>query len=205
MGGIKPDDDDLDGQGEHSIGSIGGNNVPENDDGGIDPAKLVSGYDGGSGDDYARNPDGSIKRNKDGSPQRKRGRKSGSGGSGGNFKASTGGNKALKDSIDSLSQIIGIVHLGLSSVSKCPELKLDASESEALAKATANVLAQFDVTPDPKVTAVVGLVTTAGTIYGPRAFLIRTRKAEEKESKKSSGDNVAVFPSGMFSPGAGNA
>lgn len=74
------------------------------------------------------------------------------------------------------------MHLGIASATKTPELSLDESEAESLAKATANVLEQFDIRPDPKIEAVVGLVTTASVIYGSKYYMIRQRKKEEKEN-----------------------
>jgi len=56
---------------------------------------------------------------------------------------------------------------------------LEDGEAENLAKATATVLTEFDIRPDPKVEAVIGLVTAAGLIYGPRIYLITERKKEE--------------------------
>jgi hypothetical protein len=94
--------------------------------------------------------------------------------------------------------MIGFVHLGLASVSKCPELKLEESESQALAQATTNVMREFDMAPDPKVVAVVGLITTASTIYGPRVYMISRRKTEDKEKKEDILDVSGTF--GNVSP-----
>jgi hypothetical protein len=79
--------------------------------------------------------------------------------------------------------MLAIVHVGLASVTKTPELVLEEDEAKSLAMASANVLEQFDITPDPRVTAVLGLVTTCGMIYGPRVYLIRERKREENKSE----------------------
>lgn len=57
-----------------------------------------------------------------------------------------------------------------------------------LANATANVLEQFDLKPDPKIQAVIGLVMAAGTVYGPRVYMIQARKAQEKR-EKAAGEN----------------
>ena len=76
--------------------------------------------------------------------------------------------------------MLAIVHVGLASVTKTPELELEEDEAKSLAMASANVMEQFNITPDPKVTAVLGLVTTCGMIYGPRVYSIRERKKEEK-------------------------
>jgi hypothetical protein len=63
-------------------------------------------------------------------------------------------------------------------------LALDNSEAENLAKATATVLTEFDIRPDPKVEAVIGLVTAAGLIYGPRVYLITERKKQETQERR---------------------
>jgi hypothetical protein len=81
--------------------------------------------------------------------------------------------------------MLSIVHVGLASVTKTPELVLDDDDAKALTGATCNVLEQFDITPNPKVAAVIGLVTTAGMIYGPKVYMIRERKKEEREARDS--------------------
>lgn len=153
-------------------------------DGSIDPTTIPG---GDSGDErYVTDSSGNILLNRDGSPRRKRGRKPGqrTGTVGGTQSSAARNNQNLKASVDSLASMIGFAHLALASVSKCPELKLEENESHALANATTNVLREFDMTPDPKVVAIVGLITTASTIYGPRVYLISRRKAEEKEKKE---------------------
>jgi hypothetical protein len=80
--------------------------------------------------------------------------------------------------------MLAIVHIGLAAATKTPELALEEQESEILAKSIANVLDEFDIRPDPKVEAIVGLVTTAGMIYGPRVYLISERKKREKQERQ---------------------
>lgn len=117
---------------------------------------------------------GRDKLNADGSYRRKRGRRANSATSGSGRKAN---NQA---SIEGLTRMLAIVHIGLASATKTPELRLEDAEAEALAKSTAVVLEEFDIRPDPKIEAIVGLVTTAGMIYGPRVYLIAERKKREK-------------------------
>jgi hypothetical protein len=71
--------------------------------------------------------------------------------------------------------MLGYVHLGIAGATKSPELILTDDETKSLATATANVLQEFDIRPSPKAEAIVGLVITAGGIYGPRAYFIRER------------------------------
>lgn len=120
--------------------------------------------------DRRTNADGSF-------TKRKRRRKSNTSG---------GSNRNRSDNstgVEALSRMLGFVHLGLASVSKTPELVLTDDESKALASATATVLEEFDWTPDPKVQAIVGLITTAGVVYGPKVYFIRERKKAEKEAR----------------------
>lgn len=150
----------LDGNsGNGSAGGSGG------DDGGFDPSIHVS-------------PD---KRNADGSYTKKRGRRS----SGGN--SSNSGSKRKTDhsaSIDSLTRVLSILHIGIAGATKSPEMILEDTEAESLAKATANVLEQFDIKPDPKIEAIVGLVMVSATIYGPRVYNIRERRKEELQLER---------------------
>lgn len=122
--------------------------------------------------DRRTNADGSF-------TKRKRRRKSNTGGS------SNGRRADNSTGVETLARMLGIVHLGIASAVKAPEFALTDDESKALAQATATVLEEFDWTPDPKVTAVVGLVTTAGTIYGPKYYFYRERKKEEKLERDS--------------------
>jgi len=102
--------------------------------------------------------------------------------------------------------MIGFLHIGIANATKCPEFELSPAESNNLASATAKVLEQFDMKPDPRITAVVGLITTAGTIYVPRYYLIQMRKEKERAEKRASApapippisngqDNTGIDPS----------
>lgn len=140
-----------------------------------------AGNGGGSGGDDGRfdaaihvSPD---KRNADGSYTKKRGRKSGNNSSTTSRSSRKSDNSA---SLDSLTRVLSILHLGIAAATKAPEMALEDSESEALAKATANVMDQFDIKPDPKIEALIGLMMVAGSIYGPRVYLIKERKKEER-------------------------
>jgi len=71
----------------------------------------------------------------------------------------------------------------LASVTKIEELSLDQTEGKTLAVALANVLAEFDIQPDPKVQAIVGLVVAGASIYGPRMYLYNERIKAEKAKR----------------------
>lgn len=185
---IGPDSDDLDGQGNSNGTETRTENAAGTGDGTgpVDPASIAN------GDDYRRDDSGNvIYSERTGKPLRKRGRKSG--GTGARI---TAGNSSLKDSIEMLAQVINIAHVGLAVATKTPELELENKEAETLSKSIVNVLDQFDVKPDPRVTAFVGLITTAGTIYYPRYYLIKERRKTEKKSKvKDATDNVSFLGS----------
>lgn len=158
--------DEFEGTGSEPVGE------GEQPNGPIDPTSI-----GGSDGDF--DPAihvGRDKRNNDGSYTRKRGRKagSGSGGSGSSRKASN-----LADATATLSRTFLMLHLGISAATKTPEMALDQSEADLLAEATVNVLREFDIKPDPKVEAVFGLIIAAGTVYGPRFYLVKMRQKTE--------------------------
>lgn len=72
-------------------------------------------------------------------------------------------------------------------------MAIDKAESDMLASAAANVLAQFDIAPDPKTQAIIGMITACGVVYGPRIVMIRARKAQQKKEAKGE--------AGIYSPG----
>lgn len=139
-----------------------------------------------SGDDFTFDPSRHIsrdRRNADGSYRRKRRRKDGSLG------PSAGSKRAEKRSdysasLDALSNTLMIVHAGLASVTKVQELVIDSDESKVLATSLANVLAEFDIQPDPKAQAIVGLIIAASSIYGPRMYLYNERMKREKIQRR---------------------
>lgn len=151
---------------------------------GGDSGGNSGGDSGGTGsDNTVFDPErhaGPDKRNRDGSYRLKRGRKPGS--------TSANRNRTKADhqaSIEGLTRILSIVHLGIASATKTPEMALDDEEAKNLAAATATVLQEFDIRPDPKVEAIVGLITAAGMVYGPRVYLITERKKKEAKEKRS--------------------
>lgn len=163
----------------------------------IDPAALAGSGpvgDGTDADNYARDAAGNVIRNADGSPRRKRGRKPGSGssGSGGTAKAQKARN--LNGSIDTLSKTLMILHSGIAAITKAPEFEIDKEESDLLANATANVLEQFDLKPDPRAEAIVGLIVAASTIYGPRVYLMRQRKQTARNAIVDADNDTIIFP-----------
>lgn len=120
-------------------------------------------------------------RKQDGTWARKRGRRAGSGGS------SNSANRSKKTSnsasVDSLANMLGLLHIGIATATKTPELKLTDEETKRMAQATARVLEEFDVRPDPKVEALVGLIIACGSIYTPRVYFVRERLKKEALEK----------------------
>lgn len=126
---------------------------------------------------------GRDKRNADGSWTRKRGRKSG-GGSSASAAPRSRSKADNQASIESLATMIGVLHLGIAAATKTPELALKEEESKNLAAATARVLEEFDIRPDPKIEAIVGLIIAGSSIYGPRAYFIMERKKKEAAERR---------------------
>lgn len=93
-----------------------------------------------------------------------------------------------KTGIDGLTKMLYIMHLGIAQATQSPEMILTDDDAKMLAEASANVLSEFDIRPSPKAEAIVALVMAAGSIYGPRAYLIRERL---KKAKPAKDDNVA--------------
>lgn len=96
-----------------------------------------------------------------------------------------------------LSQTLVMVHVGLASSTGAPEFMIEKAEGDLLAKATVNVLDQFDIKPDPKTQAIFGLIIAAGTVYGPRAIAFRIRTADEAKSKNKGGELVDLATFGQ--------
>jgi len=92
-----------------------------------------------------------------------------------------------------LSDTLKLVHLGIAGVTKTPELELDDDDAKTLSKAVSNVLEEFDIRPDPKAQAVVGMIVACGMVYGPKLALIKMRVDDERKEKKAAKDNVVPF------------
>lgn len=130
--------------------------------------------------------------NGDGSRKRKPGRRSGAAGSA-RPRPTTAD---LKSSVEALTATLVIVHAGLAAATSTPELEIDKPEATLLASSAADLMAQFDVAPDPKTRAIIGMIMACGTVYGPRAVMIRMRKAQEREEKPAGSDGLGT--AGVF-------
>lgn len=76
-----------------------------------------------------------------------------------------------------------LVHVGIASATKTPELALAEDEATTLARASARVLEEFDIRPDPKIEAVIGLVIASASVYGPKVYFIRERLKVERAAR----------------------
>jgi hypothetical protein len=138
----------------------------------------IGGGDGGDGGDYYLNADGSIKRNKDGSPRRKRAAR-GSGGSRGNTGKTS---KARPLHIGGIEALLLSTHaMAAAFVS---EMKLEKSEAHQLAEAISDVAKFYPnaVLTDQQV-ATINLFIALAMVYGPRLYLISARMKEDRAKK----------------------
>jgi hypothetical protein len=77
-----------------------------------------------------------------------------------------------------------LFHTALAASTATPELLLEEEEAKAVAESTLTLAAMYDLTPDPKLQAMMNLAIILGTTYGTRYVAIRARKAQEKEEAR---------------------
>jgi hypothetical protein len=162
-------------------------------DGATDPANATVNGAGNSGDgsgdnlsdagNYERDAAGNIIRNADGSPRKKRGRKSSGGGGNSARSGNTGQRKAKGSavSVTAIEQALTGIHVALAIMAKAPELALEPDESKPLAESLAELSKHFPM-PDisEKAIAIVAVCVVASKVYIPKAILIKQRMAAEK-------------------------
>lgn len=105
--------------------------------------------------------------------------------------------------VDALAmQLIGM-HLIASKLLRAPELVIGEPEAKTLAKAIKAVMAQYSINISPKAMAFYQLMAAASVVYGPRAFMIANRKAQETRAKRTQQSNAPIHPQGSQAvPGA---
>ena len=59
-----------------------------------------------------------------------------------------------------------------------------------LAAASVNLMEAYDIRPDPKVEAAIGMAVAVGTVYGPRVISIRVRKNKERQERRAQSEVV---------------
>lgn len=163
--------------------------------------KTVNPTDLEPDDIYERDEQGNIVYRADGvTPRRKRGRKKGAQSTASVSSASKPKRAKSGDNtvaVEMLAAQFQILNTGLAFLTKFDDFKLDDSEAMQMAEASALVMEQFDYTPDPKVAAVLGLVTTTSMIYGPRVYLYRKhiekKRKEKREQQEQMQDERAVI------------
>ena len=152
----------------------------------IDPASAGSGGDSGGIRDSAgtefdptrhSSPDA---RNKDGTFRGKRGRKAGGSGS----KSRSQIHSDIKETAIFLTQGLMLFHTSIAAMTQTPELVLEEAEAEAVATSGLTLAAMYDLTPDPKLQAMINFAMILGTTYGTRVIAIRARKSQEKEERR---------------------
>lgn len=165
--------------GNSGSGESGGQGSEENNSS-VNPSEIA-----GETARYQTDNQGRVIYNKDGSPAKKRGRKPGQ-----SPKVETAAPKAERkiaaNGTEMLAAQFQLLNMGIAYLTNFDEFKLSDTEAMQMSKATANVMEQFDYVPDPKITAVLGLVTCTSMIYGPRIYLYRKeldRRASEKVAK----------------------
>lgn len=132
-----------------------------------------------SQDNFERDDNGEIVIGANGKPKKKRGRKPGQ-------KVAVNTAKPVKEKFNGVEMLAAqfqILNVGISYMTRFDDFRLDDQEANDLANATAQVMVQFNYTPDPKFTAVMGLVTTVGIIYGPRVYLYKKELTKSSDSK----------------------
>lgn len=80
--------------------------------------------------------------------------------------------------------VIAGLHDVVAFVGKMPEMSLEKSEADLLSNAAVPVLAQFNVTPDPRIVSAFALCAAIATVEGPRIYLIRERMARERAQSR---------------------
>lgn len=141
----------------------------------------------GDGDDTIFDPErhlGLDRVNADGTYRRKRKRKGSAGNSSSPRKSSS--RTEISASVDTLSNVLMVFHMGLATMLKTPEIATTEAENRTLGTAVVNVLEAYDLKPDPKIATVVGLIMACGQVYGPKTYFIRERLKEEAVAKRQS-------------------
>jgi hypothetical protein len=159
-----------------SQSSIGGSNGGSDDVIRIDPGAIDASAteNGGSNPKPGYGPNG-RKLNRDGSERAQRG-------SAGRASPRAAAPQAPL-SVDALAFSITGIHALLSATLQIPELALDKSEGDALAKALANLQRFYNIQVTEKALAWSNLAMTLATVYGTRLGAIAARKAADKRPK----------------------
>lgn len=77
---------------------------------------------------------------------------------------------------------------------KTPEVALDPAEADQLAKALADLEAQYPTQIDPRVMAWLNFAGVAGLIVAPRVFAYRMRAAQERQQRRQNRPETPPAP-----------
>lgn len=83
-----------------------------------------------------------------------------------------------------------MVHLGLATATKTPELMITDGEAKLLAKPLADILEELNLKPDPRLEKAFALIVAAASVYGPRVVMIQSRLKGERARSSGSGSTV---------------
>lgn len=86
--------------------------------------------------------------------------------------------------MNGIESVLLSIHGMMAAALKTPELALEKDEAQAMATAIAEVSRHYPMTIDPKTMAWINLASCASMVYGPRLYMISTRKNGEKEKAK---------------------
>lgn len=96
------------------------------------------------------------------------------------------------------------IHLGISALTKTPEIELEKSESDRLAQASVDVAKHYNIEASEKALAWTNLAVVGFSTYGPRVFAMRMRweierneKIVEREAKNASAIISPAFRSAI--------
>lgn len=87
------------------------------------------------------------------------------------------------------------IHMGLSALTKIPEMEMEEEEAKRLASATEQVAKHYNVVATEKTLAWIHLQMVMAQIYGSRMIAFRLRKKIEKMEKQQAeaASNVHTF------------
>lgn len=86
-------------------------------------------------------------------------------------------------SLEGFARILSVFHAGLATITKIPEIELDADDAKAITTEFYKTLALYDVRIDPKIEQLAALVGVTGQIYAMKYLTYKLRIASEKKEE----------------------
>lgn len=84
-------------------------------------------------------------------------------------------------SLEGFARILSIFHSGLASITKIPEIELEADDAQAITREFYKTLALYDIRIDPKIEQIAALVGVVGQVYGMKYLTYKLRIMSEKK------------------------